>query len=122
MACKEKSNGVLEVLSYCQLKGISVKNGFKVLLKEAEKETRATQVQYWLDLRYEDDKFLKEIGFCEKSFKIGWKWTNGKKALPPNEFKANRDSRKLTATEFAKEAGFSRIYDAGQVKLIKDSV
>jgi len=98
----------------------NVIGGFSKLLLYAEEGSEINKIKYWVNLRYDSGKYLKELGFVKDMEILGWKWTDLNKTYDRAKCLENMDDRCLSENEHAKELGWVKIYDAGQRLWRKD--
>lgn len=115
---KKHKEGI-DISRFCSLKDTQIVGGLSKLLKEVEKRNPDVRyIQYFVDLRY-GSYGIQNLGFKLENITLGFWWTNGVSIYNRLHCKANMDERKLTQQEHAKELKLTKIYDAGQAKLIK---
>ena len=113
-------SGQIEIARFACAMNTSVAGGFSRLLKEVERKHPTLSIISWVDLRYGTGQSLLKLGFVQKKITLGWRWTDGKSTYNRLRCRANMDSRKLKESEYAKELGWTRIYDAGQALFVKE--
>lgn len=118
LAFKRKKDSTYEISRFANKLRHNIQGGFSKLLKHAIKNTDAKKIITFCDLRYSSGISYLAAGFKQEKISLGWKWTNGIFTYNRLKCRANMDSRKLTEAEYAKELGWYKIYDAGQVKFI----
>ena len=109
----------MEIARFANKNGYSVIGGFSKLLKNIEKIHNPPVVLSYCDLRYATGSSYEKNGFKLEGIEIGFSWTDTKVTFNRLQCRANMDERKLTESEYAKELGWYKIYDAGQAKYIK---
>jgi hypothetical protein len=113
-------NGI-EIVRFCVRNGYSVVGGLNKLISYIEKY-KPGYLLSWVDLRYATGNGFKVIGFEAKEIVPSWRWTDGQNTYNRLQCRANMDDRKLTEKQHAEEKKWYRIYDAGQLKMVKSYV
>lgn len=116
---KKKDTGV-ELSRLCTANGLMVLGGFSKLLSYFAKNNPEIDMVYsWCDLRYATGKGYEAVGFLPIKDVLSWSWTDLDKVYHRLFCRANLDERKLPQSEYAKEMGLVRIFDAGQRLYVK---
>jgi hypothetical protein len=113
-------NDSVKIVRFCGALNTVVVGGYSKLLKYCIKQFKPKQIFTFVDLRYGSVDSLVKLGFNHVGTTLGWKWTDYDKTYNRLQCRANMDDRKLTEKEQAQELKWTRIYDAGQAKLIMD--
>lgn len=119
ISVRRKSEG-LEISRFCTKCGYLVRGGFSKMLKYVEQLHSPSFIESFCDLRYSSGNSYLQCNFKEVSTTIGFQWTDFQKTFNRAQCRANMDDRRLSQAEYAKELGWYKIYDAGQVKYRKD--
>jgi len=101
--------------------GYTVQGGFSKLLSHLEKiNVDATSIVSFCDMRYATGSSYLSAGFQKVSESLGFEWTDLKETYNRRNCRANMDKRRLSENQQAEEFGWYKIYDAGQVKYLKN--
>jgi len=119
ISVKRKKTGI-DITRFCNKLDTQVLGGMSKLLKHITKLYDPDFIQSFVDLRYANGHSYDKLGFTLKSTTQGWNWTDYKKTFNRLSCRANMDSRKLTQAQHAAELKYSKIYDAGQAKYVKE--
>jgi hypothetical protein len=110
---------ILDISRFACKKDVSVSGGFSKLLSYLESTyIKVSQITNFIDLRYATGNSSKISNFTVDSVHLGFKWTDGKKTYNRRYCKADL-SKGLSEKAMAENMGLYKIYDAGQLKLIK---
>lgn len=115
-----EENKTLEIIRFCSKNFWVVQGGFGKLLNKIVDIYDPASIVSFCDLRYGSGESYLELGFEKVSVSLGWGWTDFKQVYNRLRCRANMDSRSLSEKEQAREFGWSKIYDAGQAKFVKN--
>ena len=107
-----------KIVRFCGALNTTVIGGYSRLLKYCIKHFHLNQIETFVDLRYGSIDALTSMGFKHINTTLGWKWTDYDRTYNRLRCRANMDGRRLSEVEYAKELKWTKIYDAGQAKLI----
>lgn len=107
-----------KVTRFCGALNTTVIGGYSKLLAYVKNKFNIDEIITFVDLRYGTTSSLKNMGFIHAGTTLGWKWTDYDKTFNRLKCRANMDKRKLSESEYAAEYKWTKIYDAGQAKMI----
>lgn len=116
-----KTKECLEIARFAGLLNTCTRGGFSKLLNHIENLYEHPKITSFCDMRYSMGKSYEKLGFILRSATLGWQWTDFTSTFNRLQCRANMDSRELTQAEHAKELKWYKIYDAGQVKYVKEA-
>lgn len=115
----ENNQTKLDISRFCVKCGVTVNGAFSRLISKIEKiHLSVDEIQNFVDLRYSSGFSSIKTGFILDTAHLSWKWTDGKSTFNRRYCKADKVLG-LSEVENAKRLKLSKIYDAGQLKLIK---
>lgn len=117
---KYNKQNIIEISRFCSLLNINVIGGFSKLYSFIIKQYTPDQIVSFCDMRHSTGNSYKKLEFSIVSEHISWKWTDGYNIFNRLKCRANMDKRSLSESEYAKELGWYKIYDAGQIKWYLD--
>lgn len=105
---KKKDYGY-EISRFATKYNTSVVGGFSKLISHAHDILKFKSLITYIDLRYGNGNYLKELGFDKTNESLSFGWTNGKQIFHRMTFEG----------ETGYQHGFAKIWDCGQAKWIK---
>ena len=106
----EKTHQEIFLERFCTKLHTRVVGGFSRLLKRCKKYCKNNNIKEiisFCDLRYSTGKVYEQNGFINKGESVSWCWTDFDKTYHRLTFQKNKEGY---------DAGFYKIYDAGQRK------
>ncbi len=107
---KNENDKLYEISRFCSKLDISVVGAFSKLLNFFVKTNSANSIITFIDKRYGDGSYLKELGFIESATYPSFKWIKNKLVLNRGSMKGNSGY----------DRGFHKLWDCGQTKWIKN--
>lgn len=109
----------LDISRFACKKGVGVSGAFSKLISYLENQhPTVKEIINFVDLRYATGNSSKINHFAVDGVHLSFRWTDGKKTYNRRYCKADA-SRGLSEKDVASSMGLYKIYDAGQLKLIK---
>lgn len=106
--CIKNTKDGHEISRFCNKKGYSIIGGFSRLVKFAVEKIKIEKLITFIDLRYGQGNYLKDLGFEFIDTHLSFKWTNNHKTFHRLQFPGNSGY----------EQGLVKIWDCGQAKYV----
>lgn len=123
---KSAQDGEFELLRFCNILNTSVVGGASKLLKYFERNVNPSSIYSYADRRWSEGSLYNTLGFEFSSYTSpnyfyvkGFKRENRFKYRKSELVKAGFDGSK-TEFQIMEERGYSRIYDCGSIKYVKN--
>lgn len=103
--------GLMDISRFCPVLNTSVVGGYSRLIKHVEKLETPEKTQSFIDLRYGSGEYLHNFGFVKDTNYLSFAWTKNLETVHRLKYRGS------TGYDY----GYSKIWDCGQLKYIKQN-